>query len=165
MAGSTTKKVVIRRFDRESLTGFVNPLTYLQVEGLELLSPSGELSVVPYHEIKLVSFVREFGLPSANERKVFLSRPKINGLWVRMTFRDGELLEGVLSNDLLQLPAQGFPLIPPDTSAGGQRLFVPREAVTDFTVLGVVGGPAAKRKKAVPPREQIGLFEEGATQG
>jgi hypothetical protein len=30
MAGSTAKKVVVRRFDRETLTGFVNPFSYLQ---------------------------------------------------------------------------------------------------------------------------------------
>ena len=41
MAGSTTKKVLIRRFDREALTGFVNAQSYLQPAGVELLSPSG----------------------------------------------------------------------------------------------------------------------------
>ena len=35
MAGSTNKKVIITRFDREPVLGFVNPQTYLLVEGVE----------------------------------------------------------------------------------------------------------------------------------
>ena len=57
MAVSTTKKVLITRFDREPLAGFVNPQSYLQAEGLELLSQGGAVSVVPYAEIKLVCFI------------------------------------------------------------------------------------------------------------
>ena len=70
MAGSTAKKVLIRRFDREPLTGFVHAYTYLQPGGVELLTPSGTLSVVPYSEIKVVCFVKDFDSPEPGpERK------------------------------------------------------------------------------------------------
>ena len=129
MAGSTAKKVLIRRFDREPLTGFVNAQTYLQPGGVELLTPSGTFSVVPYSDIKVVYFVRDFdSAEPSQERKVFNTRPKTDGLWVRMQLRDGEVLEGILSNNLLQLTPEGFTVTPPDAHSNNQKLFVPREA-------------------------------------
>jgi hypothetical protein len=161
LAGSTAKKVLIRRFDREPLTGFVNPLSYLQPEGVELLTPSGTLSVVPYSEIKMVCFVRDFeSVEPTQERKVFNTRPKTDGLWVRMQLRDGEVLDGILSNNLLQLTPEGFTVTPPDAYSNNQKLFIPRAALSQVNVLGVVGSPLTRRKPKPAPPGQIGLFED-----
>jgi hypothetical protein len=161
VAGSTTKKVLIRRFDREPLTGFVNAQTYLQPGGVELLATNGALSVVPYADIKAVCFVRDFdSAEPASERKVFNTRPKTDGLWVRMQLRDGEVMDGILSNNLLQLSPEGFTLTPPDAYANNQKLFVPRAALTHFNVLGVVGSALTRRKAKPAPAGQIGLFDE-----
>jgi hypothetical protein len=161
LAGSTAKKVLIRRFDREPLTGFVNAQTYLQPEGVELLTPSGTLSVVAYSEIKVVCFVKDFDSGEAGqEKKVFNTRPKTDGLWVRMQLRDGEVLDGILSNNLLQLTPEGFTVTPPDAYSNNQKLFVPRAALAQFNVLGVVGSPLTRRKPKAAPQGQIGLFEE-----
>jgi hypothetical protein len=158
LASSTNKKVHIQRFDRESLAGFVNPNTYLTGGGVELLLRSGTLHVVPYTEIKAVYFVRDFPVGEPDDRRAFLSRPKLDGLWVKLRFRDHDALEGVIPNNLLQIDASGFLIIPPDST---QRLFVPRAALLEVQVLGVVGSPLRTRKKP-PAKEQIGLFEEQA---
>ena len=161
MAASTAKKVLIRRFDREPLTGFVNAQSYLQPQGVELLTPGGACLVVPYTEIKVVCFVRDFGsVEAAQEKKVFNTRPKTDGLWVRMELRDGEVLDGILSNNLLQLTPEGFTVTPPDAYSNNQKLFVPRAALSQFNVLGVVGSPLTRRKPKPAPEGQIGLFEE-----
>ena len=160
MAGSTTKKAVVRRFDRESLAGFLNPQTYLQPGGVELMTPAGALMVVAYQEIKTVSFVRDFDTANPeHERKVFNTRPKTDGLWLRLTLRDGEIMEGVLPNNLLTLDAYGFTVTPPDAYSNHQRLFVPRTALTEVQVLGVVGSALRKGKGKPSAKEQIGLFE------
>lgn len=160
MAGSTTKKAVIRRFDRESVAGFVNPNTYLQPAGVELMTPSGNLVLVPYHEVKTVSFVRDLETADpAHERKLFNTRPKTDGLWLRMTLLDGEVMEGVLANNLLALDAVGFNVVPPDAYSNHQRIFVPRTALSEVQVLGVVGSALRKRARKPPAKEQIGLFE------
>jgi len=161
LAASTTKKVLIRRFDREPLTGFVNGQSYLQPQGVELMTPGGTVVVVPYLEIKVVCFVRDFGsVEPTQEKKVFNTRPKTDGLWVRMELRDGEVLEGILPNNLLQLTAEGFTVTPPDAYSNNQKLFVPRAALTQINVLGVVGSPLTRRKPKPAPEIQIGLFEE-----
>ena len=115
MGGSTNKKVLVSRFDREPLSGFVSPQNYLLPEGLELLSQDGAVNIVPYAEVKLVCFVRDFqqGEPR-KELRLFTTRPKMEGLWIRMRFRDGDAMDGLLSNNLLQLEPYGFSVIPPD---------------------------------------------------
>jgi hypothetical protein len=159
VAGSTTKKVLIRRFDREPLTGYVSPMTYLQPNGVELLSTAGAVSVVPYEEIKVVCFVKDFDESGEPEQKVFLTRPKMDGLWVRMQLRDAEILDGILSNNLLQVAPEGFTVVPPDPNSNNQKLFIPRAALRQIQVVGVVGSPLKSRKAKPASKDQIGLFE------
>ncbi len=163
MAGSTTKQAIIDRFEKESLSGYLNPISFLQPAGIEMLSAQGNMITLPYAEIKTVSFVRDFEAENAAEpaRRTFLTRPKMDGLWVRLAFRDGDVMEGVLPNNLLQLEHYGFTVIPPDSYGNRQRVFIPRAALRSVEVLGVVGSPLTKRKAKAAPKEQIGLFEEG----
>jgi hypothetical protein len=160
LASSTTKKALIRRFHRETLAGYLNPVTFLQPEGVELLSAEGQVSILPYQEIRMVSFVRDFDLPEDQERQVFHTRPKMAGLWVRLRFRDGEVLEGILPNNLLQVETHGFVVVPPDPFGNRQRVFIPRTALLGVEVLGVVGGPLKRAKAKADSAEQIGLFDE-----
>jgi hypothetical protein len=160
LAGSTTKKAVIRRFEREPLSGYLNPATFLQPEGVELLSEEGNVSSVPYPEIKSIAFVRDFEGAGAAERHVFKTRPKMEGLWVSLQLRDGEVMEGMLPNNLLQLEHYGFTVIPPDSSSNTQRIFVPRTALRSIQVLGVIGNPRNRRKPKPVPKDQPGLFDE-----
>lgn len=160
MSGSTTKKAILRRFEKEPLAGYVNPISFLQPTGIEVLSAEGRVTTVPYEEIKTVSFVRDFEGSGNAGRRVFNTRPKIEGLWLSLEFRDGEVLEGILPNDLLQLEPFGFTVVPPDSYSNNQRVFVPRAALRSAEVLGVVGSPLRRRRAKAVPKEQIGLFDE-----
>lgn len=159
---STNKKALIQRFDREDLYGYLNPGAFLQPAGVELLNLSGNLLLVPYSDIRVVSFVREFEAPDPGERRLFTTRPKSPGLWVRMRFCDNEQMDGLLANNLLLLDPYGFSVTPPDPSSNSQRLFIPRQALKEFQVLAVVGSPQRRmhtpRVKVV--KEQLGLFEQ-----
>ena len=159
MAGSTTKKAVIRRYEKEPLAGYINPFSYLQSGGVELISAEGNVSRVPYEDIKSICFVRDFDGREA-DRRVFNTRPKMEGLWMSFRFRDGEVMEGVMPNNLLQVEYYGFTVIPPDPYSNNQRIFIPRLSLRSVEVLGVIGGPLKKRKAKAPAKEQIGLFDE-----
>ncbi len=149
--------VVVRRFERESLNGFVNQFSYLQPNNVELLTPAGSLVLLPYDEVKSVCFVKDFEA-EPELRKVFLTRPKLEGLWVRMIFRDGEIMDGILPNNLLSWEIAGFTVTPPEPDANNQRVFVPRSALKSIQVLGVVGSPLRARRKKAPPPDQPTLF-------
>lgn len=158
MGSSTAKKVVVRRFERESLSGFVNVLSYLQPLHAELLRPDGSLALIPYEEIKSISFVKEFEGDDDTGR-IFLTRPKMEGLWVRLSFRDGEVMDGILPNELLAGDVAGFMVTPPEPDGNSQKVFVPRQALKSAQVLGVVGSPLrVRRKKGEVSEDQGQLF-------
>ncbi len=162
MPASTNKKVLVLRFDRETLPGFVSPHSWLRADGLELLSTSGAVATIPYDEVRFVCFVRDFdqGEPR-RELRTFTSRPKTTGLWLRLHFRDGEIMDGIMSNNLLQVEPQGFSFIPPDPGYQNQKVFVPRAALASIQVLGVVGSPLKTRRPAPTPKEQLEMFDKG----
>jgi hypothetical protein len=135
LASSTNKKVLVQRFDRETLPGFVNPQTYLGERGIELLTPEGSVIVIPYSEAKTICFVRDLdGTDPSAERRAFVTRPKTGGLWVRLRLRDGDAWEGLIPNNLLSLEARGVSIAPPDPNSNSQRLFVPRTALVAVEV-------------------------------
>lgn len=161
MAGSTTKKVVIRSFGGHSLTGYVSPQTYLRPDGVEILTRDGQALLTPYKDLKAVYFVRDFESgPGVESKRLFQSRPKLEGLWIRMRFRDDDLLDGILPNDLLQVSDKGLTVTPPDPNSNNQRIFVPRLALSEVNVLGVIGSPLTKPRRKLPEeKKQIELFE------
>jgi hypothetical protein len=154
---STHKKVVIELLEKKLLRGYLNPAHLTQALSLDLLSPEGTHEEISLDKIRAVYFVRDLADDIHMQRKTFLSRPKLDGLWVRLRFRDGDSLEGVIPNDLLTLQDHGLQLTPPDFTANTDRIFVPRSALTEFTVLGVVG---IARRKPAPKPAQPRLFTE-----
>ena len=162
MAASTTKKALIRRYDRETLAGYINPLSFQQSEGVELLSADGNVTLVPYPSIKSISFVKEFDASTGPERLSFQTRPKTEGLWINLRFRDGSVLEAIIPNDLILLEPGGFTVIPPDAFGNQQRIWVPRASLIAVEVLGVVGSPLKKRKPKPAGKDQIGLFDDSS---
>ena len=143
--------------ERKLLRGYLNPSRLAGSEFLDLLTPEGAHEEVPLERVRAIYFVRDLQEDVDLDRKSFLSRPKLEGLWVRLRFRDGDTLEGVIPNDLLGLLDNGLQITPPDFNSNTDRIFVPRSALTELTVLGVVG--IARRKPAaeeVQPR----LFNE-----
>lgn len=143
------------------MEGFAQLPEGLTPEGLDVLSPAGSVNHLPLHEIRAICFIRDFDAGETwRKQRTFLSRPKATGLWVRVKFRDGEMLEGTMPNNLLSEPS-GFAIIPPDPTFQNQRIFVPREAVSAVEVLGVIGSPLRRRTAPKPgPDEgtQIEMF-------
>jgi hypothetical protein len=156
---SSNKKVLLVRFERETLAGFVQTPGGLEGDSVELLRPEGSLVKVPFSETKVVCFVRDFESGETwHDHRTFATRPKTAGLWVRFKFRDGDWLEGIVANNLLQIESAGFSSIPPDPSFQNQRIFVPRAAVTNVEVLGVIGSPL-KRRPSKPTEGQLKMFD------
>jgi hypothetical protein len=157
----TRKKVVVLLLDLTALKGYANPADLPGMDTIDLLTPEGEHQAVPASEIKAVYFVDDLNLAYQPERKSFLSRPKLEGLWLRLTFRDGDTLEGIVVNELLEILDRGIQFVPPDLHGNCSRVYVPRSALTEVKVLGVVG--AAKRfarPVAAAAFAQPKLFEE-----
>jgi hypothetical protein len=82
-----------------------------------------------------------------------------------MTFRSGDLLEGLAPTDLGLLDDlindAGLQIIPPDTRSNTQRIYVPRSSLTSLQLIAVITSPS--RRKPLPaasvPTLQEDLFE------
>jgi hypothetical protein len=154
---STFKKVVVVRLDRKALRGYLDPAQLGHADSAELLTIEGERHAIPLIEIKGIHFVREFGEPIEPARKTFLSRPRQEGLWLRLRFTDGDQIEGLVPNDLLSLLDRGIQITPPDSAGNTLRLFIPRAALAELRVLGVMGA-ARRRPAGAPTASQGDLF-------
>jgi len=146
----------VRFLNRSVLRGYLNPGKLGSSETIELLTQEGEQRNFDVKEVRSIYFVREFSPDYEPERRAFLSRPKLDGLWVRLKFRDEDTIEGVVPNDLLSLLDRGVQITPPDLHGTTLKIFIPRTALTEMTVLGVVG--IARRNPAAPV--QPGLFND-----
>jgi len=155
---SSHKKVIVRKMDRDSINGYVAP-NFIAEGKLELLNTSGKVVYIELSDIKGVYFVRDFSDSETFTRKTFTTRPRTEGLWVRISFKDNEVIEGMMLNDLIQIAPEGFLVIPPDTRSNTQRIFIPRTALQELIVLGVIGGIPGKRR-ARPETEQVPMFDE-----
>jgi hypothetical protein len=157
---SSRKKVLVRRFTGDVLPGYLPASGFIHSGApavassvLDLLDLSGRILPLPLADVKFVSFVRDFNLSDSRDperltRRSFLARPRQEGLWVRLMFTSGDLLEGLAPIDLTLLDALaedlGLFLTPPDTRSNTQRLYVPRAAIQELHLLAVITSPSKR---------------------
>lgn len=171
---SSHKKVIVRRFTGETLPGYLPLSAFVRNRtpqpAIDLLDLTGRVIPLLLNDIKHVCYVRDFNLndttnPERLTRRTFLARPRTEGLWLRMTFRSGDVFEGLAPTDITLLDDlindAGLHLTPPDTRSNTQRIYVPRTSITDLQLLAVITTPS--RRKPLPaasvPSMQEDLFD------
>jgi len=165
---NSPKKVLVRRFTGDVLPGYLPQAAFVRHNSIDLLDLSGRLISLSLSDIKTISYVRDFNLsdpvnPERLTRRTFLARPRTEGLWLRLTFKTGDLLEGLAPTDRSLLDAladdNGLFLTPPDTRSNTQRLYVPRAAFTDLQLLAVITTPSRRQPRPAPTEDiQSELF-------
>ena len=166
---SAHKKVIVRRLTGETLPAYLPLANFVHNGSLNLLDLEGRVIALLTSDVKHICYVRDFNLsdtsnPERLTRRTFLARPRTEGLWLRMTFRTGDLLEGLAPTDIALLDDllhdAGLFLTPPDTRSNTQRIYVPRTALTDLQLIAVITSPT--RRKPLPaasiPTLQEDLF-------
>jgi hypothetical protein len=156
---STHKKVVVALLDGSTIRGYLPASGLGLASSVDLLTPDGEHRALGLDKVRCVYFVREFSETHEPERKSFLSRPKLEGLWLRVRFSDGELIEGIIANDLRDLLENGVQLTPPDLHGNTLRIFIPRTSCSEVRVMGVVGLARKTGRGAAVPAGQTKLFD------
>src|SRR5271155_6101825 len=102
---SAHKKVIVRRFTGETLPGYLPLSGFVRNRAIDLLDLAGRVIPLLLNDIKHICYVRDFNLhdtlnPERLTRRTFLAKPRTEGLWLRMTFRSGDLLEGLAPIDI-----------------------------------------------------------------
>ncbi|WP_188555086.1 DUF6982 domain-containing protein [Edaphobacter dinghuensis] len=164
---SSRKKVIVRRITGETVPGYLPLAAFVRNGTVDLLDLSGHVISIGLTDIKYICYVRDFNLndtanPERLTRRTFLARPRTEGLWLRLTFRTEDQLEGLAPIDASLLDDligdAGLQLIPPDIRSNTQRVYVPRTAITDLQLLAVITTPS--RKKPLPKSAATSLQSE-----
>ncbi|MEI9980477.1 MAG: hypothetical protein WDN23_16035 [Edaphobacter sp.] len=164
---SAHKKVIVRRFTGEILPGYLPLSSFVRNRTIDLLDLSGRVIALQVNDIKHICYVRDFNTsdsvnPERLTRRNFLAKPRTEGLWLRMTFRTGDLLEGLAPLDITLVDDvigdQGLHITPPDTRSNTQRIYVPRTSISDLQLLAVITTPS--RRKPLPASSVPSLQED-----
>ena len=104
--------------------------------GVEL-SEGGRI-LIDLQKAKALFFVKTLeGRTDYVEVKFFERNPQIEGLWIKIRFKDGEITEGIVHNSLPFVADNGFFLRPPDPQSNNRVVFVVKSFLNDFRVLGI----------------------------
>ncbi len=156
------KRAVLYRFDRLPVEVLLRPESYLGADHLEFLTTAGDVQTVSFVEAKAICFVNDsgrFDLFSANTS--FERRPRGPGLWTRFSMRDGDQLDGVVSQNVLDWPPNGFLLTPPHAGATRQRVYLPRSALSAVELLGLLGAARSQSRAKQPSQAaQLKMFDQ-----
>jgi hypothetical protein len=161
VSSSTAKRLILYRFDRQPVEALVHADAYLQEVGVELMLRDGSVQTIDYNSVKALCFAAE-GAPTDlfSAQTSFERRPKTPGLWASFRLRDEDVLEGVLPHNILEWPSQGYFLTPPRANTYRQRVFLPRQAVRETALLGLVGkGTVLENKAAKKADRQLSMFD------
>jgi hypothetical protein len=93
---------------------------------------------VPITDVKAVFYVNSFDGDPAHATINFHTRtPIVNGVWVRLEFLDGEVMEGLVQNSIRYLVDPGFFLLPTDPASNNKLVYVLKKWIVDHRVLGL----------------------------
>ncbi len=103
------------------------------------LEDGSRTATINLADAKAVFFVRNFaGSPTQQDVRFFDSLSIHPYLWVRVTFQDGEIMEGRVANDMDILTENAFRLFPVDELTNNRCLFVPKGSLRSFQIIGLV---------------------------
>ena len=152
---ASRKKTITRKLSQDWVAGYLPAGDFLCDGLIDLLALDGKILQFRASDLKWICYVRDFnsGEPANPERllrKTFTGRPRTEGLLLRLQLADGDLIEGLASNDLSIVSGQGLFLTPPDVRSNTQRLWIPSTAITQLEIIALIG--ASKRKPPTPPK-------------
>ncbi len=142
-AQEKSRRVIVRYSDGATLRGYFStedlplagsdPAATFSIRNVE-----GELEDVEVARLKAIFFVKSFeGKQDYSEFKVFTHQPNGRGVWVRVQFHDGEIMEGIAPNSLSTFAGQVFSLTPPDPRSNNETVLVSKKSMKEMQILGL----------------------------
>jgi hypothetical protein len=114
-----------------------DPQTSLDFIRLKLAN-SEEITNVPTKNAKAVFFVKTFDGDLKHRALHFHEHaPIVSGLWIRVCFQDNEVIEGIIRNGGDFVLEHGFFMMPTDPNGNNQLIYVLKDRLKDFHVLGM----------------------------
>ena len=144
------EKVVIQ-FGTRMIKGYLEPPPWNTIEELLSNAPpscpesfrirrleSDVVEEISVQDVKAVFYVHSFDGDSVRSHINFHTRtPIVSGIWMRLQFLDGEVMEGIVHNSMRYLVDPGFFLLPTDPGSNNKLVYVLKRWLADHRVLGL----------------------------
>jgi len=104
------------------------------------IRPIGEDTIqeIPTHSTKAVFFVKDFdGIPEHKNLQFYRGAPIAHGVWIRVEFTDGEIMEGLVHNTVRFLVDPGFFMRPTDPYSNNRLVYVVKSWLKECRILGL----------------------------
>lgn len=137
------RRVIVRYKNGTTLRGYFSPdgtpdLGNAHAERFPVRDSRGEVHDVEVAGLKAIFFVKTFeGSRDYSEFKVFTHQPSGRGVWVRVHFHDGEVMEGIAPNSLGTFAGHVFFLTPPDPQSNNESVIVSKHCLKEMQILGL----------------------------
>ena len=93
---------------------------------------------IPIEDTKAVFYVRDFGGdPDHRELHFYRGAPIVHGVWIRLEFDDGEVMEGLVHNTIRFLVDPGFFVRPTDPNSNNRLVYVVKKCLKECRILGL----------------------------
>lgn len=144
---SNWQKVVVQ-FGAKSVRGYLEPHVWNTIEDILNHTPGEKLRVrlidsgateeIQLSDVKAVFYVNSFdGNPVRNHINFHTRAPIVHGIWMRLEFLDGEVMEGIVHNSIRYLVDPGFFLLPTDPGSNNKLVYVTKKWLVDHRILGL----------------------------
>lgn len=93
---------------------------------------------VALNDVKAIFFVKSFdGDKTRKDLHFYANGPEVGDIWVEIHFKDHEIMEGTIHNSIHHLVEPGFFLNPSDRGGNNLLIYVNKDAILNYRVLGV----------------------------
>jgi hypothetical protein len=96
---------------------------------------------IPLDGVKAIFFVKSFEGKWHDDLRFHDHLPPPECLWVRATFHDGEVIEGLISNNCHHVVHAGFYMFPIDPEGNNWLMYILKNKLKNFQILGLRAAP------------------------
>jgi hypothetical protein len=106
---------------------------------------SDTMEQIPIDGVKAIFFVKSFEGKWHDDLRFHDHLPAPDCLWVRATFHDGEVIEGLIGNNHNYVVHSGFYMSPIDPEGNNWLIYILKNKLKDFQILGLRPAPKNMR--------------------
>jgi len=147
---TTKSEKVVIQFGTRTVKGYLESPTWNTIEellsGAPLSTPetlhvrlfeSNTVEEISIKDVKAIFYVHNFdGDANHKEMSFYGKSPIVHGIWMRVQFLDGEVIEGIVHNSMRYLVDPGFFLVPTHPGSNNKLIYVSKSQLADHRVLG-----------------------------
>jgi hypothetical protein len=147
---TTKSEKVVIQFGTRTVKGYLESPAWNTIEELLSAAPlstpetlrvrlfeSSTVEEISIKDVKAIFYVHNFdGDENHKEMSFYGKSPIVHGIWMRVQFLDGEVIEGIVHNSIRYLVDPGFFLVPTHPGSNNKLIYVSKSQLADHRLLG-----------------------------